>query len=139
MSRILTVRWLKWGGTGMTRIPYSLMVIVPAVLAALGGAAISAQDKYTVQVPGGLAFSEFKGYEDWQTVSVSKTEHAFAAILANPVMIDAYRLSRHPPRGDWGRLLSLPSAPRCYLHRSCRTLRQPSAWFLRLVSRVARN
>jgi hypothetical protein len=67
------------------------MVIVPAVLAALGGAAISAQDKYTVQVPGGLAFSEFKGYEDWQTVSVSKTEHAFAAILANPVMIDAYR------------------------------------------------
>jgi hypothetical protein len=42
-------------------------------------------------VPGGLAFSEFKGYEDWQTVSVSKTEHAFAAILADPVMIDAYR------------------------------------------------
>jgi hypothetical protein len=25
----------------------------------LGGKAISAQDKYTVQVPGGLAFSEF--------------------------------------------------------------------------------
>ena len=73
MSCILAVRWLKWGGTGMTRIPYSIMVIVPAVLAALGGAAISAQDKYTVQVPGGLAFSEFKGYEDWQTVSVSKT------------------------------------------------------------------
>jgi hypothetical protein len=60
-----------------------------AVLAT--GAAISAQDKYTVKVPGGLAFSEFKGYEDWQTVSVSKTEHAFAVILANPVMIEAYR------------------------------------------------
>jgi hypothetical protein len=100
MSRILTVRWLKWGGTGMARIPYSLMVIVPAVLAALGGAAISAQDKYTVQVPGGLAFSEFKGYEDWQTVSVSKTEHAFAAILANPVMIDAYRLHFHGIRQE---------------------------------------
>ena len=40
----------------------------------LGATAISAQDKYTVQVPGGLSFSEFRGYEDWQTVSVSQTE-----------------------------------------------------------------
>jgi len=55
------------------------------------GAAIAEQDRYTLQVPGGLAFSEFKGYEDWQAVSVSQTEHAFALILANPVMIDAYR------------------------------------------------
>jgi hypothetical protein len=53
--------------------------------------AIAAQDKYTVAVPGGLAFSEFRGYENWQSVSVSKTEHAFAIILANPVMIEAYR------------------------------------------------
>jgi len=75
----------------MTGIPRWLKVIAPAVLATLGGAAISAQDKYAVQVPGGLSFSEFKGYEDWQAVSVSKTEHAFALILANPVMIGAYR------------------------------------------------
>jgi hypothetical protein len=44
-----------------------------------------------VQVPGGLAFSEFRGYEDWQSVAVSQTEDAIAVILANPVMIDAYR------------------------------------------------
>jgi len=44
-----------------------------------------------VQVPGGLAFSEFRGYEDWQTVAVSQTEGALAVILANPTMIDAYR------------------------------------------------
>jgi hypothetical protein len=75
----------------MTRIPYWLMVIVPAVVAVLGGRAISAQDKYTVQVPNGLAFSEFRGYEDWQAVSVSQTEDAFALILANPVMIETYR------------------------------------------------
>jgi len=75
----------------MTRIPFWLTVIIAAVLAVWGGRAISAQDKYTLQVPDGLAFSEFKGYEGWQTVSVSKTEGAFAAILANPVMIDAYR------------------------------------------------
>ena len=28
------------------------------------GVALSAQDKYTLQVPNGLAFSEFQGYED---------------------------------------------------------------------------
>jgi hypothetical protein len=47
------------------------IAIAAVALAALGGRAISAQDKYTVQVPGGLAFSEFRGYEDWQTVAVS--------------------------------------------------------------------
>ena len=55
----------------MTRIQSWLMVIIAVVLAVLGGRAISAQDKYTVQVPNGLAFSEFRGNEDWQTVSVS--------------------------------------------------------------------
>jgi len=62
-----------------------------AVLAA--GAAISAQDKYTLQVPNGLAFSEFKGYEDWQAVGPSQTDaqNVIRLILANPVMIDAYK------------------------------------------------
>ena len=75
----------------MTRIPSWLMVMIAVMLALLGGRAISAQDKYTVQVPNGLAFSEFRGYEDWQTLSVSQTDGALAVILANPVMIDAYR------------------------------------------------
>ena len=75
----------------MTKVPSWMIVIIPRMLAVLGGRAISAPDKYTVQVPAGLSFSEFKGYEDWQSVSVSKTDHAFALILANPTMIDAYR------------------------------------------------
>ena len=53
----------------MRRIPIWLMVIVAVVPTVLVGNAISAQDKYTVQVPGGLAFSEFKGYENWQVIS----------------------------------------------------------------------
>jgi len=53
---------------------------------------MSAQDKYTVKVPGGLAFSEFKGYESWQAVSISQDGKVIAAVLANPVMIDAYRV-----------------------------------------------
>ena len=74
----------------MIRIPCWLVVICVS-LAVLGGRAIPAQDKYTVQVPNGLAFSEFRGYEDWQTVAVSKTEAVINVILANPVTIDAYR------------------------------------------------
>jgi hypothetical protein len=65
-----------------------LMAVLSAIAVHM---AMAEQDKYAVAVPGGLALSEFKGYEDWQSVSVSKTEHAFAIILANPVMIEAYR------------------------------------------------
>jgi hypothetical protein len=74
----------------MTKIASGLLAIVASALAVFGGKAISAQDKYTVQVPNGLAFSEFRGYEDWQVVAVSQTEE-LAVILANPVMIEAYR------------------------------------------------
>jgi Cytochrome P460 len=55
------------------------------------GAAISAQDKYTVKVPGGLAFSEFKGYESWETISVSHNGPTLAVILGNPAMINAFK------------------------------------------------
>jgi hypothetical protein len=36
------------------------------------GVAVSAQDKYTLEVPGGLAFSEFRGYEDWSVIAISQ-------------------------------------------------------------------
>lgn len=58
--------------------------------AALGGLVI-ASDKYTVKVPGGLALSEFKGYEGWQTIAVSRNEKVIAVILGNPAMIQAYQ------------------------------------------------
>ncbi len=67
------------------------IAIVTALVSAFGSTAMSAQDKYTVKVPGGLAFSEFKGYENWQVVSISEDGGLLAAILANPVMIDAYK------------------------------------------------
>jgi hypothetical protein len=66
------------------------IAIFAGVLAVMGGWAKSAQDKYIAQVPNGLAFSEFRGYEAWQVVSISQDGDLIAAILANPVMIDAY-------------------------------------------------
>ena len=64
---------------------------IAAWLAVLAGLAVSAQDKYSVKVPGGLAFSEFRGYEDWQAISISRNERVVAMILGNPAMIEAYR------------------------------------------------
>ena len=77
----------------MTRIPISLMVIIAGALAVLGGIALAAQDKYTVKVPDGLGFADFKGYEDWQPVGPSFTDaqHVMRLIVANPTMIQAYR------------------------------------------------
>jgi len=60
-------------------------------LASLGGWALSAPDKYTLQVPNGLAFSEFKGYEDWSAVNVARTDALLKVIVANPVAMEAYR------------------------------------------------
>jgi hypothetical protein len=59
-------------------------------VAVLGGLVMSAQDKYSAKVPGGLAMAEFRGYEGWQTISVSRNEKVMAVILGNPVMIEAY-------------------------------------------------
>ena len=64
--------------------------IAAGVVAFMGGVAISAQDKYTEKVPNGLSFSEFRGYEGWQLVSISQDGGLIAAIVANPVMIKAY-------------------------------------------------
>jgi hypothetical protein len=60
-------------------------------LTVLGARAFSVQDKYTVRVPDGLAFSDFRGYENWQVVAVSQTEELLKVMVANPTMMDAYR------------------------------------------------
>jgi hypothetical protein len=60
-------------------------------LAVTGAIASSAEDKYSLRVPNGLAFSEFRGYENWQVVSVSQTTELLKVEVANPTMIEAYR------------------------------------------------
>ncbi len=66
------------------------IAMVTGVFALAGGLATPAQDKYTLKVPSGLAFSEFRGYEAWQVVSISQDGNLMAAILADPAMIKAY-------------------------------------------------
>lgn len=50
----------------------------------------TAQDRYTLKL-GELAFSDFRGYENWKVVAVSQTETLLKVIVANDVMMDAYR------------------------------------------------
>ena len=108
----------------MKRTPFPTIAIVAVSLAVLGTLALAQQDKYTVQVPGGLAFSEFRGYEAWQVVSVSQDGGLFAAILANPAMIDAYSAGIPATAGR------SPTAPRWRKYIGTRKAwrRSPQPW-----------
>ena len=75
----------------MTRNPSSPIVTIVVLLAVLGSIALAAQDKYTLQVPNGLAFSDFRGYENWEDVAASQTENGIKVIVANSTMMAAYR------------------------------------------------
>ena len=65
--------------------------IATTVLAALGCTAVHAQDKYSLKSPSGIPFSDFKGYEDWAVVSSARTDEVLKVIVANPIMIKAYK------------------------------------------------
>ncbi|MEO8371757.1 MAG: cytochrome P460 family protein [Candidatus Solibacter sp.] len=66
-------------------------LVFVSVLAGVEGLVSAASDKYAVKVPGGLAFSEFRGYEGWQSIAMSRKDKVIAITLGNPKMIDAYR------------------------------------------------
>jgi hypothetical protein len=78
-------------GSAMNRRSKLTIGIAAAVLAGMGGAAVYAQEKYTLKSPSGIAFSDFKGYEDWSVVSSARTDEVLKVIVANPIMIKAYK------------------------------------------------
>lgn len=73
----------------MKRKHIASIAIVSASIVAVG-IALAAQDRYTLQMPNGLSFSEFRGYEKWQVVSISQSGELMSVVVANPVMIQAY-------------------------------------------------
>jgi len=82
--------------TAVARIAgFALIATAMAALAVLGAAALFAQgqdkDKYSLVSPGGIAFSDFRGYEDWADVSSARTTEILKVIVANPTMINAYK------------------------------------------------
>ena len=67
------------------------LTIAAAVLAVFTGTAVHAQDKYSLASPSGVAFSDFKGYEDWAVVSSARTDEVLKVIVGNPIMIKAFK------------------------------------------------
>src|SRR6202035_5958089 len=74
---------------------FTIVATAVAVLGALGAVVLLAQgqnnDKYSLMSPGGIAFSDFRGYEDWADVSSARTDEILKVIVANPTMIKAYK------------------------------------------------
>jgi hypothetical protein len=78
---------------------FTIVATAVAVLTVLAAAALYAQgqdnnkdkDKYSLISPGGIAFSDFRGYEDWSVASSARTEEVLKVIVANPTMIKAYK------------------------------------------------
>ena len=69
----------------------ALLGVVGMGLGAIALHAQAKQDKYALKSPSGIAFSDFKGYEDWALVSSARTDEVLKVIVANPAMIKAYK------------------------------------------------
>ena len=78
--------------TALERIAgFTIVATAVAVLALLVATAVYAQEKYSLKSPSGIAFSDFRGYEDWSVVSSARTDEVLKVIVANPAMIAAYK------------------------------------------------
>jgi hypothetical protein len=78
--------------TAVQRITgFTIVATAVAVLAVLAAAVVYAQDKYSLKSPSGIAFSDFKGYEDWSVVSSARTDEVLKVIVGNPTIINAYK------------------------------------------------
>jgi hypothetical protein len=78
--------------TAVERIAgFTIVATAVAVLAVLVATAVYAQDKYSLKSPSGIAFSDFKGYEDWAVVSSARTDEILKVIVANSKMITAFK------------------------------------------------
>ena len=70
---------------------FTIVAIAAAVLAVPVAKAVHVQDKYSLKSPSGIAFSDFRGYEDWAVVSSARTDEILKVIVANPKMINAFK------------------------------------------------
>jgi len=74
---------------------FAIVATIVALLTGLGAVVLYAQgqdkDKYSLVSPGGIALSDFRGYEDWADVSSARTDEILKVIVANPTMISAFK------------------------------------------------
>lgn len=68
-----------------------LTIGIAATVLVLSGALVQAQDKYSLKSPDGIAFADFKGYEDWAVISSARTDEVLKVIVGNPTIIKAFK------------------------------------------------
>ena len=97
---------------------FTIVTTGVAMLALLATVALYAQsqdkDKYSLKSPSGIAFSDFRGYEDWSVVSSARTDEVLKVIVANPAMITAYKAGvpgNSQPFPDGSRIVKLQWKP----------------------------
>ena len=91
------------------------LAVTVAVIAVFAAPAVQAQDKYSLKSPSGIAFADFKGYEDWSVVSSARTDEVLKVIVANPAMIAAYKAGipgNGQPFPDGAKIVKLQWKPR---------------------------
>jgi Cytochrome P460 len=76
--------------THKSKLTVAIAVLAVLVVTALY-AGVHDDDKYLLKSPSGIAFSDFRGYEDWSVVSSARTDEVLKVIVANPAMIKAYK------------------------------------------------
>ena len=82
--------------TAVARIAgFALIATAMAAVAVLGAVVLFAQGrdngKYLLVSPSGIAFSDFRGYEDWAVISSAHTDERLKVIVGNPTMIKAFK------------------------------------------------
>jgi hypothetical protein len=70
---------------------FAIVAAAATMLAVSIANAANIQDKYSLKSPSGIAFSDFRGYEDWAVVGPARTTEVLKIIVANPAMIKAYK------------------------------------------------
>jgi hypothetical protein len=73
---------------------YAIVATAVALLAVVATAVyaqVQDNDKYSLKSPSGIAFSDFRGYEDWSAASSARQDEILKVIVANPAMIEAYK------------------------------------------------
>src|SRR5277367_3501099 len=106
----------------MKRKSQLTIAIAGAVLAVLTATGFYAQDKsspkqdkYSLKTSSGVAFSDFRGYEDWSVVSSARTDDVLKVIVASPIMIKAYKAgipSNGQPFPDGSKIAKLQWKPK---------------------------
>lgn len=103
----------------MNRKSKLTIAVAAAAVAVLGATLLYAQDhtqdKYSLISPGGIAFADFRGYEDWSAVSTAHTTDVLKIIVANPTMINAYKAGvpgNGKPFPDGSKIAKMEWAPK---------------------------